>query len=391
MLIFEQSTYDIFYNMLKGNFETSIKCINGKRTEHSLNTKIETGKNLFKNSDIRLDFSKDYFNNIKKKLLEIDKTLLKNNISFSAYITLHNEKVLINKTKNDDRSYGFVRLIFSDEKRNIHMNDIDIIEKDPCNLSHMINKSFENYKSIQKLINKSKKIKKMQFKTPVILSPEAAGYLTHEIIGHILESDFYSFFKEKYQNLKCPKNLIIKDDPNICSNICGIKNYDDLGNKIYPLTLIENGKLNNILSLNKKESFDNKLYGVARRENFKSNVLPRMRATFIVPSNNYNIEKKYTTSVFMNKPYLGGVNPQTGDYSITGSGFYIKNGEKQSFIRNLKIYGNILNDISKIEYIGDKLIMYGAFCKKLEQNLRVGLGGPTISIYEVKSEGELYE
>ena len=159
------------------------------------------------------------------------------------------------------------------------------------------------------------------------------------------------------------------------------------------LILLEKVKLVNVLSINEDKSFDKKLYGAARRENYKHNIIPRMRGTFVLPHDNMSqldILKQYSTAIFLNKSYLGSVDPASGIYTLCGDGFYVKNGVKKNFISNLKLTGNIKNDLLSVDFVGNDFKMYGSYCMKLNQTIRVGMGGPTISLHRMTVEGDVY-
>lgn len=263
------------------------------------------------------------------------------NIKFSAILNLHNENIIINDI-GGHRYYGFLRLILKDTFNNTIMENISIVNCIFEELEDKILSYIKNYiKNIQyKNLSKSKR----SFSSiPIILSPQASGYFAHEILGHLLEEDFYDFYKGNYNDLKASKKFTIHDSIENYTDIIGLNKYDDLGVSIKPLFLLEKGKLVNILSTSVDKSFDKKLYSAARRENCRQSVIPRMKGTFILPHdkmNQTNIRNQYINALFLNKSYLGGVDPSSGIYTLTGDGFYVKNGEKKNFIGNLKLTGN---------------------------------------------------
>jgi Predicted Zn-dependent proteases and their inactivated homologs len=377
-------------NYVKDDFEYVVNSFSGEREETTINTKLSVCKSLIDN--IELNMSANYLIRLKEILRFINKDLKKQNIQFSAYIILNNEKVLIDNEKEDDRSYGLLRLIFKDSNNNIHADDIPILLCNPDDLEEKIFYYVKKNATIKNLYNTSRYV---DFgSVPIILAPRASGYLIHEILGHTLENDFYSDTKDKYKNLKISKKLTVTDSVKGFDKLIGLKDYDDVGTKIKPLTLIHNGKIQNILSINKEDSFDNKLYGVARRASYKFAVLPRMRGTYIHPFDDMDqqdILYKYENAIFMNETFSAIVDQNTGNYNLTGNGFVIKNGQKQNFIGNLRISGNILKDISSFEYIGKDFDMFGSYCKKFGQSVRVGSGGPTVSISSLEARGILYE
>lgn len=388
---YKQSVYSIQIKSNKDDFEYIIDSFSGEREENLNNATIHICKSLFDN--IQLNISSTYLINLKKNLLFIKKELEKKEVTLSIFMDLHNELVLIDNNKKDDRSYAYLRLIFKDNDNNIHIDDIPILSYNLYSLEYQI-KYYANKYMLTKKIYENKKRTEIDFGfIPHILSPKASGYFIHEIIGHILESDFYSYYYNKYKNMKISNKLTVIDSISGYEDLIGIRNYDDLGIKIKPLTLVNKGKLQNILSIHENDSFDNKLYGIARRESYKFNALPRMRNTYIEPFDDMSqqdILNKYQKAILVNETISGGVNPQTGSYYLIGNGFTVKNGEIQNFIGNLTINGNIFNDILSIDYIGKNFKIFTNYCTKNGQTVRVGCGGPTISISSLSSKGGLY-
>ncbi len=392
MFEYQQSIYDIHLKFNKDNFEYYVDKVNGIRQEYSGITKISTCKSLFTENDNYLDLSNFYINDLKKLLKFIQKTMILENTDFSAYVNLHNEKILIDNSKKDNRSYGFIRLIYKNDK-SIFASEIPINKSNPENLEDFIKHNVNINKHNFRL--KQNSLKHQIFKSmPVILSSQAAGYFIHEILGHTLEEDFYSNYKENYKNLKFPNKLNVVDSNERYSNITGIHKYDDKGIEIQPLTLVKNGEINNVFAIEKLNSFNNKSYGCARRASYKHDILPRMRCTYMLPCDDMDLQKffqEYENSVFIDQVYFGGMNPYTGDYSITGIGFLIKNGEKQNFVDNLKLSGNFYNDFLCFDKIGNDFKVFGSHCTKFGQTLRIGIGAPTVSVLGLKVEGDIYE
>lgn len=391
MFIYSQSVYDINLSYMEDEFEYTINCFGGKRRECGNRIEINTHFKPLPDLEIKLDFKECLLQSLKSLLKSVKRELKKANIKFSAVLTLHNESVAINDIV-DHRYYGFLRLILKDTFNNVAMEDIPISRGTFDKLEDEVLYHIKHYTKI--VNNKSLSKNKMLFNSiPVILSPQAAGFFIHEILGHLLEEDFYSFYLNNYKSLKASEKLTIYDSIENFAEIVGLNKYDDLGVPIKPLVLLERGKLVNILSINEDKSFDKKLYGAARRENYKHNIIPRMRGIFVLPHDNMSqldILKQYSTAIFLNKSYLGSVDPSSGIYTLYGDGFYVKNGTKKNFISNLKLTGNIKNDLLSIDFVGNDFKMYGGYCVKLNQTIRVGMGGPTISLHRMAVEGDVH-
>ena len=395
MFNYKQFLHIVDFNYVGGNFCYKVHIENGVRKELKNSNLIKTiiSDNSFY-FDLKSKLSSSQINNLKQFFKKIYDKLKRDNIDFSSFIKLYNEKIIINNIKDDIRTYAFCKIILMDCFNNFYMDDISIFNSSIEDLKIKILKIVKNN---TKIINKTKKttVSKLKFDAvPVVFSSKAAGYFMHEILGHSLESDFFSNYKNNFNNLKISNKLTVIDSIKGIENIVGLNKYDDQGENIKPLTVIKQGKICNIFSINKQDSLDGLLYGFARRESYKTNVMPRMRCTITKPFDNINEENiisKYNKAVYFNKAYIGGVNPQTGKYNLMGDGFLIKNGEKECFISNLKIYGNLLNDLSSFEYIGNDLKIFANYCSKFGQTVRVATGSPTISLKNLSLEGSLHE
>lgn len=392
MFSFKQSMYIVDIKYINGDLDYTIDFCSGERNENKDFNKIRTINFDVQSIKDILTFDKAYLSKIEKFFNHMYFRLKKINIDFSTFIKLHNEKIIIDNHIEDFRKYGFCKIVLKDSLNNVYTDDIPITSPNPSYLKDNI---LKHIKDNINYINSNKNTKsKIEFENiPVIFSSRATGYFIHEILGHSLENDFFSYNKETFSNLEISSKLTVIDSVKGYESIVGLNKYDDVGTLIKPLNLIEKGKLNNIISIKNSESFDNKLYGFSRRESYKTSTLPRMRCTFIKPFDDMNendIISKYKNAIFLDKTYIGGVNPQNNNYFVKGQGFLIKNGEKTNLINKLNLKGNILRDLKAFDYIGNDFKIYGNFCSKLEQTVRVGVGGPTISLHDMAIEGDIY-
>lgn len=390
-IYFKQNLYIVDIRYVNKFFEYEINTEIGERREIKNMSTVKTVSENFLNLDAVLDFNTKSVNKLKIFLEKINDKLNNLNSRFSVFIKLYNEKVYINGI-SDFRKYGSCKVVVEDKLANVFFDEFSV---DPRNLETLMQ---DILNSVEEIIQTIKNIfgnkKYLTCNTiPLVLSQFAAGYFIHEILGHSLESDFFSYYKKNFENLKISPKLTVIDSIIKFENIVGLNKYDDNGILIKPITVIKNGKLNNIFSIEEKASFDNVLYGFARRENYKTAILPRMRSTFIKPFDNINckeIVSKYNLAIYFDKATFGGVNPETGEYFVNGYGFLIKNGEKQNFIRNLKLTGNLMKNLNSFDYIGNDFKIFGNCCSKLEQVVRVAVGGPTTSLSNMSIIGEIY-
>jgi hypothetical protein len=389
-LIYEQSIHWTKTNYVKDRFWYELKWMSGKREEDNHEIKLKTGRNLF--DKIELTINNKRMNELKSYFDLIKKDVKKAGLDFDAIIYLHNEIVLINKEKRDNRSFGFIRLIIKKEGTTICTEDIPICTETLLSLEDVVKCSIMNcckkYHHIG-IRGEKRRFKKM----PHVLSAKAAGFFIHEIIGHLLEADYYSYFKDRYKGMKIAPHLTVIDSAKDVENVAGIGEYDDVGNKMKSITLIQNGVINNVMSVDKHNSFDNEVYGFARRSSFKDPIMPRMRNTYIQPCQDMykqDILNQYKEAVLIEETNLGVVDYYSGEFKLYGNGFIVREGILQNFLGELCVYGNIKRDISMIEYIGKDFKLYGGYCGKMGQSVHVGFGGPTISLLEMTSEGVIY-
>lgn len=383
---YKQSVYSLQLKYTNNEYRYNIDSFSGERIEEEKRTSMNVCKSLFQ-EDFHID--NKFFSGLRKILEQTEKECVRKNIKLSAYLDLHNEIVLIDDLKKNDKSYGFFRLCFKSDNV-IHLEDIYISLQETEKIVEIVQDHVEGME-IKKLPSKNQVTD--FFNVPHVLSSQAAGYFIHEIIGHMLEADYYCYVKEKFSNIKIPSNLTVVDSVYGKNAILERPVYDDVGIEKKDLILVKEGKVQNILAIHKEDSFNNELYGVARRESYKDIALPRMRNTFIRGYDKIGekeIISKYSYGVWVSEILNGCVDFNTGNYFLRGNGNIIRNGNIQNFIGNLQINGNLFSDLSLIEYIGNDMKFYYSFCQKLNQKIRVSCGGPTISLKALNSKGTTY-
>ena len=386
MLVYKQSVFDISIEQRSDILKYNIKSDSGKRVEKANgDVLISTDDNNISVEEIKLNISEQKLKSLYKFISNINK-----NIEFFSHLYLHNEKVIINGIE-DVRNYGFLKLVFT-RNDNFVIDEIPIINNNFDDLEQKIIQVIDKNKNFLEF-NASKKDHKVCENMPVVFSSNAAGFLVCEILGHTWEEDIYKYYSDTYKNLKFAKNLNVIDNPQVAVDLIGINKYDDIGVDMLPVTLVKDGVISDVLSLDSQNNAKSKMLVAGRRENYKYNVLPRMRCTYIEAFGNMNektIINKYKKCIFIYKTHSGGIDPTNGNFELNGVGFVINNNEVQNFIGNLKISGNILKHFNSIEYIGNDLKFFGGYCFKLGQTVRVAAGSPTISINNLIIEGDFY-
>ena len=224
---------------------------------------------------------------------------------------------------------------------------------------------------------------------PVVLAAGPSAILLHEAIGHGLEADFnrknISIFSSKMNQRIANEHVTIVDDGTI-DNARGAINVDDEGNDSQRTVLVENGVLRSYLH----DSISARHFGVdptgsGRRQPFRHNPIPRMRATLMEngphsPDEIIASVKKgiYCASFANGQVHIGG-----GDFAFyVKHGYLIEDGKLTQPIKDVNVIGNGPDALSKMDMIGnDMLIDEGGWtCGKDGQGVPVSQGMPTVRV-----------
>ncbi len=225
-------------------------------------------------------------------------------------------------------------------------------------------------------------------KMAVVMGAGASGILLHEAIGHTFEADFnrkgQSIFSDKMGQQVCSSQISIVDDGTVPFNR-GAGNYDDEGVSGQKTYMIKNGILTSYLH----DRISAAYYGVqptgnGRRENFRYNPIPRMRATYMEngsaePSAIISEVKK---GIFVDEFSNGQVKIGEGDFTFfVKSGYLIENGRLTAPIKDINVIGNGPKALADIITVGNDLkIDNGTWTCGKDQNVPVTCGLPTILV-----------
>lgn len=222
----------------------------------------------------------------------------------------------------------------------------------------------------------------------VVMGAGGSGILLHEAIGHAFEADFNrkgtSIFCNMMGKKICSDKISVVDDGTIAGNR-GALNVDDegvLGQKTY---MVKEGILTSYLH----DRISAKHYGVqptgnGRRESFRFNPIPRMRATYMENGDSSvdDIIRSVKKGVYVDNFQNGQVEIGAGDFTFyVNNGYLIENGKLTSPIKDINIIGNgpkALADI--VEVASDKLIDDSTWTCEKEQYCYVSCGMPTVLI-----------
>ena len=230
----------------------------------------------------------------------------------------------------------------------------------------------------------------------VVMGAGASGILLHEAMGHAFEADFnrksQSIFADKMGTQVCPKGINVVDDGTLANNR-GACNFDDEGVPGQKTYMVEDGILTSFLH----DRISAAWYGVAptgngRRENFRYNPIPRMRATYMESGNAApsDIIASVKNGVYVDEFSNGQVKIGEGDFTFfVKSGYLIENGQLTAPVKDINIIGNGPQALADIVAVGNDLkIDNGTWTCGKEQSVAVSCGMPTVLISNLTVGGE---
>ena len=230
----------------------------------------------------------------------------------------------------------------------------------------------------------------------VVMGAGPSGVLLHEAMGHAFEADFnrkgQSIFSDKMGQQICPKGVNIVDDGTLEFNR-GACRYDDEGVAGQKTYMVADGVLNSYLH----DRISAAWYGVeptgnGRRENFRYNPIPRMRATYMESGNAdpSSIIADVRQGIYVKELSNGQVKIGEGDFTFfVKSGFLIEDGRLTAPVKDINIIGNGPEALANILAVGNDLkIDNGTWTCGKEQSVAVSCGIPTILVKSLTVGGE---
>ncbi len=233
---------------------------------------------------------------------------------------------------------------------------------------------------------------------PVVMGAGGSGILLHEAIGHTFEADFNrkgtSIFSDKMGKKVAESFVNIIDDGTLGNNRGSI-NVDDEGNDAQKTYLVKDGVLNSYIH----DRISSKFYGVdptgnGRRESFRNNPIPRMRATYMEtgPHSKDDIISNVDYGVYVDNFSNGEVKIGAGDFTFfVKSGYLIEKGKITRPIKDINIVGNGPQALADITMVAnDYLIDNGTWtCGKDGQSVPVTCGLPTVLVKKLTVGGSV--
>lgn len=233
-------------------------------------------------------------------------------------------------------------------------------------------------------------------KMPVVMGAGASGILLHEAMGHAFEADFnrknQSIFSDKMGMRVCPKGISVIDDGTIRGNR-GALNFDDEGIPGQRTYMVEDGILTSYLHDRiSAKAYDTRPTGNGRRESFRYNPIPRMRATYMEggDASRDDIIASVSKGIYVDQFSNGQVKIGEGDFTFyVKSGFLIENGRLTMPVKDINIIGNGPQALADIVAVGnDPTIDDGTWTCGKEQSVPVSCGMPTVLVKQLTVGGE---
>ena len=232
---------------------------------------------------------------------------------------------------------------------------------------------------------------------PVVMGAGASGILLHEAMGHAFEADFnrkgQSVFAGKMGSRICRSGINIIDDGTLTASR-GSCNFDDEGVPGQKTYMVTDGVLTSYLH----DRISAWSYGVAptgngRRESFRYNPIPRMRATYMESGCDGSVQDLIASvkkGIFVDQFANGQVKIGEGDFTFyVKSGALIENGRLTMPVKDINIIGNGPQALADIEAVASDLrIDEGTWTCGKEQSVAVSCGIPSVLVGNLTVGGE---
>ncbi|MBP1357232.1 MAG: TldD/PmbA family protein, partial [Sulfolobus sp.] len=228
---------------------------------------------------------------------------------------------------------------------------------------------------------------------PVVLDPDVVGVFTHEALGHLAEADLaINGILHKLKGKKIASDEVtVVDSPHMdFPRGIGYTPYDDEGVEGIDVKIIDRGMVKDFLMDRFYAAYLGKMpTGNARAEDFRSQILIRMRNTYMAPGT-HRLEELFEgikEGYFM-KSTLGGQTSSDGSFQFgIQEGYFIRNGEIAESLRASGISGFTIETMGEISMVSKDLLISSGFCGKSGQSVPVGTGGPFIRVEKLKVGG----
>jgi len=218
----------------------------------------------------------------------------------------------------------------------------------------------------------------------VIVDPEIAGVLAHEVMGHASEADevirHRSFLSDAIGK-KVASNLVTMVDNGTIAGAYGSIPFDSEGTPSSRAVIIEKGIYKGFMhSLETAAALNSAPTGNGRAQDYNRRVWVRMTNTFFEPEN-WKLEEMISGTkegLLALKAISGMEDPVGGGFQVRAlKGYTIKNGEKKDLVRGFSLTGKALDILKTVDAVGKEFQLSLGGCGKGEEDwIPVTTGGP---------------
>ncbi|NMB08266.1 MAG: TldD/PmbA family protein [Tissierellia bacterium] len=324
----------------------------------------------------------EFFKSLEKEALSLDSRIVA--VSYCMYNEVENSKYLIN-TKglnledNTNLAYAYLVVVARDG------------EDTKTGISYVISRDFKDFdyrKMAKEAVDEAlsllgaKPIKSNEY--PVVFRNDAFA----SILG-AFSSIFHaenvqkglSLLKDKIGEEIANKNFTLVDNP-FSSEGFNSSTFDDEGTATKYKKIIDKGTLNTYLYNWKSATKDGvESTGNGFRNSYKSSVSTSATNLYVEKGDKSldEILETVDSGVYITdlQGLHSGLNPVSGDYSLSAHGYEIENGKIKRPINQITIAGNFFETLMDIEEIGNDL--------RFSTN---GVGSPAIKVKKLAVSGE---
>ncbi len=219
----------------------------------------------------------------------------------------------------------------------------------------------------------------------VILDPDAAGLLAHEVIGHASEADEVvkqRSFLSHVVGTRVGSDLVTMYDDGTVRGGHGTIPVDSEGSPARKTTIIDHGIYKGYMhSLETAGTLKARPTGNGRAQDFGRRVWVRMTNTYFASGRDTkDAIIADTKDGLLTKAWISGMEDIVGGgfQAVTQSGFVLRNGEIAERVRGMTLTGKALSILKSVDRISRDLVISGGSCGKGEADdfVPVGSGGP---------------
>jgi TldD protein len=218
----------------------------------------------------------------------------------------------------------------------------------------------------------------------VVVDPDIAGLLAHEVMGHASEADEVVRQRSFLSNAvgkRVGTELVTMIDDGTAPQAYGSIPFDSEGTPSGKTVIIKNGVYKGFMhSLETAGQFNKKPTGNARAQDYNRRVFVRMTNTFFEPRD-CKLEEiigETKNGLLAVKTLSGMEDPVGGGFQARVlKGYLIKNGQRKSLVRSFTVTGKAIEILKTVDMVGKDFNLYGGTCGKGEEDwIPVSSGGP---------------